>query len=164
MDLTVKPTYLLLGSNIGDRYKYMETALQLLEAMAGKIVTRSALYETDAWGNEDQDAFLNLAARIDTHLSPVDLMDTILEIEKKMGRIRDQRWGPRPIDIDIIFYGSEIISIPDKLIVPHPEMHKRKFVLVPLAEIAGQFIHPVAKRSVEDILLELNDPLEVRRV
>jgi 2-amino-4-hydroxy-6-hydroxymethyldihydropteridine diphosphokinase len=138
--------YLLIGGNIGDRLANLEIARNSIEAKCGPIQNLSAIYETEAWGLKDQAAFYNQALAITTTLSPAHLLETILEIEVSMGRKRLIPLGPRNIDIDIIYYNQEIIET-EGLIIPHPRLSERNFVLAPLVEIAADFVHPVLKKS-----------------
>jgi len=156
-----KWAYLLLGSNLGDREILLKKALVQLESL-GQVASVSAFYETAAWGKTDQPAFLNCAVKIGCSLTPLALLDGILAIEAALGRVRHEKWGARLMDIDIIFYGQEIIDLPGRLQVPHPQMALRKFVLMPLAEIAPDFWHPVLHKTVQNILDELHDTLPVR--
>ncbi len=158
-----KTAYLLLGSNLGNREKLIAEALALLEARVGEILQISGIYETAAWGKTDQPGFLNLAIEIDTVLDPSQLLEAVLKIESDLGRTRHEKWGSRLIDIDIIFYGEEIINQMEQLQIPHPEMQNRKFVLLPMAEIAPTVIHPVLKKSVSELLDNLEDNLSVLR-
>lgn len=124
-----------LGSNIGDKQAYLDEAVALLNAMPEiSVLSRSSLYRTEPWGMTDQDWFLNACILVETALSATDLLTRCLEVEKHLGRIRDIRWGPRKIDIDVLVYGEEQIDA-DGLTIPHPRMAERAFVLVPLAEI-----------------------------
>jgi len=152
--------YLLLGSNLGDRKKYLSDAVTLLEIHAGKITLKSMLYNTAPWGVTDQDDFLNQAVCVETKLSAQQLLENILYIEEKLGRIRIQKWEARTIDIDILFFNSDIIST-DNLTVPHPFLHQRRFALLPLSEIEGNFIHPVLKKSVKILLADCDQNLVV---
>ena len=156
-------TYLLLGSNLGDRELYLENALKLIQEKVGNIFVRSAIYETAAWGKTDQPGFLNLAVGVETLLTPTALLEAVLSIEKLLGRIRHEKWGSRLIDIDIILYGDQVIKIGDELQVPHVEMQHRKFVMQPLAEIAPDVIHPILGQSVSEILESLTDSLSVSK-
>ena len=163
MGLDLNKAYLLLGSNLGKREQYLSKAINAIEKNAGSIFLKSSIYETEAWGKIDQPGFLNLAIGIETSLTPIQLLENVLNIEAVLGRVRHEKWGARMIDIDIIFYENEIIDVENKLVIPHPEMHNRKFVLAPLAEIVPDFIHPVFKISVLQMLKTLCDPLMVAK-
>ncbi|MBD0384578.1 2-amino-4-hydroxy-6-hydroxymethyldihydropteridine diphosphokinase [Paenibacillus sedimenti] len=127
--------YVALGSNIDDRERYLQQAIIELNEHAGINVTaQSSIYETDPVGYVDQAAFLNMVIEVSTTLPAEELLTTMLAIEKRLGRTRDLRWGPRTIDLDMLLYGEQRLSTPD-LIIPHPRMHERAFVLVPLAEV-----------------------------
>ncbi len=161
MSIEDKKIYLLLGSNLGDREVLLEEAVKMIEKKIGKVFSISSIYETDAWGKTDQPGFLNLALGVQTDLAPIELLNSILKIEKKLGRIRKEKWGARLIDIDVILYGSEIVNLGEKLKIPHIEMQNRKFVLQPLAEIAPNHIHPILKKTILELLENLNDSLIV---
>lgn len=163
MKLDYSRAYLLLGSNLGERRSYLDEALVLIGRLIGEITSKSAVYETEAWGKTDQPGFLNLAVQVRTTLEPVQVLRQALTIEQMLGRVREEKWGARLIDIDVIFYDDEIISIKGELEIPHPEMHKRKFVLVPLAEIAPEFVHPGLNQRIDDLLGKVDDPLVVKR-
>ncbi|MGF1924673.1 MAG: 2-amino-4-hydroxy-6-hydroxymethyldihydropteridine diphosphokinase [Bacteroidia bacterium] len=154
--------YLLLGSNLGDREKMIADAITFINARVGDVLHLSGLYETAAWGNTDQPSFLNLVLAVETVLSPNKLLEAVLKIEADLGRVRHDKWGARLIDIDIIFYGEEVISQPPQLQIPHPEMQRRRFVLLPLAEIASTFVHPIFKKTVANLLEDLSDNLSVQ--
>jgi len=164
MLLDTKIVYLLLGSNLGERDRLIEEAIVSIVNHIGPLKARSSFYETAAWGKEDQPRFLNLALAVETTLSPLEVLECALAIEKELGRVRLEKWGARLIDIDIIFYDDEIIDIPGILQVPHPEMHKRKFVMAPMAEIAGAVEHPVLKKTVAELLQSMPDNLTVLKV
>ena len=153
--------YLLLGSNLGNREKYIADAVNLLHKNVGEILKVSSIYETAAWGKTDQPGFLNIALELSTVLNPLQLLETVLKIEADLGRVRYEKWGERLIDIDIILYGDMVINEVGKLQIPHPEMQYRKFVLLPLAEIAPAVIHPVLKKPISELLVNLDDNLAV---
>lgn len=163
MSLEYKKTYLLLGSNLGDSELLLATAIKMIETEVGKVFAKSAIYETAAWGKTDQPNFLNLALGVETLLSPIELLNAVLAIEKKLGRVRDEKWGARLIDIDVILYGNEVININETLNIPHVEMQNRKFVLQPLAEIAPNYSHPTLKKTILQLLQNLNDSLLVAK-
>lgn len=150
--------YLLIGGNMGDRLANLEMAKLAIHKEIGPILLSSSMYETAAWGKEDQPAFLNQALLIETNLIAHDLMMALLAIEKNMGRIRQEHLGPRTIDLDIIFFNDQIIDT-ENLTIPHPQMQKRNFVLSPLKEIAPNFIHPILKKSITQLLMDCEDPL-----
>ena len=154
--------YLLTGGNLGEREHNLATARKLLAEQIGNIIAASSLYETAAWGNTDQPAFLNQALMIETPLNAKQLIRRILKIEKKMGRVREEKYGPRLIDIDILLFNEEKHNY-QFLKLPHPEMQNRRFALLPLAEIAPEIIHPVLKKTIAELLLECTDELEVKK-
>ncbi len=143
--------YLLIGGNLGDREENLALARDLLKAHTGQITAASGLYSTAAWGKTDQPDFLNQALEIQTGLNARQLIRRILKIEKQMGRIRSEKYGPRLIDIDILLFNEEIHDI-RFLKVPHPELPNRRFALVPLAEIAPEAIHPTSGKKVKELL------------
>jgi len=154
--------YLLTGGNMGNREKNLARAKKLISEQAGKVTRASALYETAAWGKTDQPSFYNQALELETTLPPKDLLKLLLEIEKKLGRQRDEKYGPRTIDIDILLYGDQIFNDP-QLRIPHPELQNRRFALTPLAEIGPGLVHPVFKKSITELLAICSDTLEVTR-
>jgi 2-amino-4-hydroxy-6-hydroxymethyldihydropteridine diphosphokinase len=152
--------FLSIGSNMGNRKEYLLTAQALIDRHIGKIAKKSHLYETQPWGKKDQDAFLNMMVMANTTLDPRGLLEAITQIERELGRERQERWGPRVADIDIIFYGKRVIR--DKgLEIPHPEMHNRAFVLVPMLEIAPEFEHPILGKNMDDLFAACTDLSEV---
>ncbi len=155
--------YLCLGSNSGNRLQFIEQAISLLNLAENiKIIRSTALYETEPWGVKNQNWFLNIIVEIKTDLSPQDLLLKCMSIEKTLGRNRDkeQRWGERTIDIDIILYNKDVVNT-DMLTIPHPRMHQRAFVLVPLLELIPDFIHPVLNKTISDLYDELDNVEEV---
>ena len=155
--------YLLTGGNLGNRLDNLYKASDYIEQYCGKIVRRSSVYETAAWGLKEQPDFYNQALQLETLLSAHKLIEQLLFIENKMGRKREIKMGPRTIDIDILFFNNDIINEP-KLIIPHPRMQDRRFVLMPLAEIASVFIHPVIHKTVAQLLKECTDELNVYKI
>lgn len=155
--------FLLIGGNIGDRLHNLNQAITGLSAACGPVIQQSAVYETAAWGNTDQAAFLNQALVLSTSLTAPELISTILSIEEEMGRRRLEKFGPRVIDIDILFFNDEIMNEPN-LTIPHPQLQNRRFVLVPLHEIAPALVHPVLHKTIEQLLAECPDELEVRKM
>ncbi|MCK6617703.1 MAG: 2-amino-4-hydroxy-6-hydroxymethyldihydropteridine diphosphokinase [Cyclobacteriaceae bacterium] len=156
--------YLLLGSNLGNRLENLEKARQHISRHAGKIVTASSVYETAPWGNENQGMFYNQVVEIGTKLLPMVLLTNTLVIENVLGRIRsNNKFGPRVIDIDLLFYNDEVINSA-VLTLPHPALHKRRFTLEPLAEIAPDLMHPVLGKTVSELLAECPDNLPVTRI
>jgi 2-amino-4-hydroxy-6-hydroxymethyldihydropteridine diphosphokinase len=154
--------YLLTGGNLGNRAQNLARAKQYIAEECGTIVRSSALYETAAWGKTDQPAFLNQVLFLQTPMTPAHLIHKLLNIEQRMGRLREEKNGPRTIDIDILFFNDAIIHEPH-LVIPHPRMQDRRFVLVPLNEIASEWVHPVFKKTVQQLLTECQDHLPVRR-
>ncbi len=153
--------YLLLGSNMGQSKSLLSIAADHIQQKAGPILLKSAIYESEAWGKEDQDPFLNQVLLIESSLSASHLLHSLLQIELQMGRTRSIKWGARIIDIDILFYEEQQIQL-DTLTIPHPAIADRRFTLVPLHEIAPDFIHPVHHKSIKTLLLECQDPLMVK--
>ncbi|MFC5269728.1 2-amino-4-hydroxy-6-hydroxymethyldihydropteridine diphosphokinase [Adhaeribacter terreus] len=151
--------FLLLGSNIGDRLAFLDLAISSLKKSAGEIKNLSSVYETAAWGNTEQQAFLNQVLELQTSLLPEQLLAQIYQIEKAAGRIRTEHWGPRELDIDILFFGDQRVNLPN-LSVPHPQLHLRRFTLLPLAEIAPDLVHPTLRKSVYELLQSCPDKLE----
>ena len=154
--------YLLIGGNLGNREANLARAREWIGEQCGTLGTVSALYETAAWGREDQPAFLNQALLLLTTLTPRQLIRRVLKIEKQMGRVREEKYGPRLIDIDILLYDDEIHDYP-LLQLPHPEMQRRRFALLPLAEIAPQQVHPVLQQTIAELLAVCPDPLAVKK-
>lgn len=153
--------YLLIGGNLGNRIENLAIARSFIDAELGKIIKSSSVYETAAWGQTEQPEFLNQVLLIKTKLTAAKLMQLILSIENKMGRIRSQKNASRIIDIDILFFNDEIINQAN-LTIPHTEIQDRKFALIPLSEIAADMVHPVFKQSIKNLLSTTKDKLEVK--
>lgn len=154
--------YLLLGSNLGNRRVHLCNAEEAIKRAAGKILRSSDVFESPAWGFDDPRAFLNQALKLETPMEAYPLLKTILDIESKLGRERSTNtYKARNIDIDILFYDDIIINQQD-LIIPHPRLHLRRFVLEPLSSIAGDYIHPSLKKSVNELLECCPDDSEVK--
>ena len=154
--------HLLIGGNLGDRKENLLTAISLINEQCGSLTRSSSVYETEAWGNTDQPTFLNQALEISTSLNARQLMRKILKIEKEMGRVREEKLGPRIIDVDILLFENEIHDL-RFLKIPHPELQNRRFVLVPLAEIDPTLQHPVFKKTIAELLEECPDLLNVKK-
>ena len=155
--------YLILGSNIGDRQACIESAKRLISADAGAILSFSDMYETEPWGFVHENLFLNQVIAVETNLNPFELLAALKKIEISLGRIRHkERYTARTIDIDILFYDDVVISTPE-LTIPHAEIANRRFVLEPLAELAPEFIHPLLKMAVKELLAGCDDECGVRK-
>jgi 2-amino-4-hydroxy-6-hydroxymethyldihydropteridine diphosphokinase len=155
--------YLLTGSNIGDSLGHLNQAIRFIQNQVGRIVQQSSVYKTEPWGNKNQQDFLNQVLAVETNLTAGEVLHSILSIEHEMGRNRHQKWEPRIIDIDILFYGSEIMNDPN-LVIPHPLLHERKFTLLPLNEIAPLWVHPVFNQTIEHLLQICQDMGKVEKV
>ncbi len=146
--------YLALGTNLGDRLGNLRSAVQALPPDV-IVLAESKIYETPPWGYADQPAFLNMAIKAETSLEPGALLKRLKELELRLGRKRTFRYGPRQIDIDILLYDGLVLNSPD-LVVPHPHLHERAFVLVPLADLAPDLLHPVLRRTIRDLLADVD--------
>lgn len=153
--------FLILGSNEGNRLEQLSLARNEISLQIGAILLASPIYETAAWGNEDLPAHLNQVIQVETTLDPLSILEIILSIEQKLGRVRYEKWGMRLIDIDILFYNHDIITLPS-LIIPHPQIQHRRFTLVPLHAIAAEYVHPVLDQSISNLLFQCEDPLIVK--
>lgn len=153
--------FLLLGSNLADRFLMLSKARDYIQKLVGEIKTESHIYESAPWGFKSEKAFLNQILIIDTLLNPTEILEMIKLIEKEMGRVKtSDNYESRIIDIDILFYNNEIIELPN-LVIPHPQLHKRRFTLVPLAEIEPLFHHPILKKTMQNLLNDCDDNSEV---
>jgi 2-amino-4-hydroxy-6-hydroxymethyldihydropteridine diphosphokinase len=142
--------YLALGSNLGDRFTALQAAIAALPP-AVHVLARSRVFETPPWGYTRQSPFLNMVLKGQTSLTPLDLLKTLKKLETSLGRVASRRWGPRRIDIDILFYDRLILKTP-ALTIPHPRLQERSFVLVPLADLAPGLLHPALKKTVKQLL------------
>ena len=159
----MKRIFLLLGGNLGDRQHYLAEAIRLISSEIAPVLLKSSVYETQSWGKTDAPDYLNQVVMVRTYMSAQNILKKILEIEQQLGRRREEKWGSRTIDIDILFYGQEIVSTPN-LVIPHPELQNRRFTLEPLAEIAPEYVHPIIKKSILTLKNELNDNLVVKKL
>lgn len=153
--------YLLLGTNLGDRMANLQRAKELMMTKMITVMRESSVYETAAWGIEDQPSFLNQVVQIDFNRPPARLLELLLEIEQQMGRIREEKWGSRLIDIDILYFKGQIVDSKE-LKIPHPEIQNRRFTLLPLVELAPDLQHPILKNTQEELLGQTPDQLEVK--
>jgi 2-amino-4-hydroxy-6-hydroxymethyldihydropteridine diphosphokinase len=157
---SMNQAYLLIGGNLGNREQNMARARQEIETRAGLIIEASSLYQTGAWGKTDQPDFLNQVLKIETSLDAPELLEQLLTAEQTMGRFRNEKYGPRIIDMDILFFNNDIINTAS-LQVPHPRLQERRFALIPMAEIAGEKIHPLLGISINQLLVLCPDHLPV---
>ncbi|WP_375560684.1 2-amino-4-hydroxy-6-hydroxymethyldihydropteridine diphosphokinase [Bernardetia sp. OM2101] len=169
--MTTKTVFLLLGGNLGDRENTILEAKKSISLQIGSIEKESSLYQTAAWGVENQPSFLNQVIEVSSFLSAQEILIQIEDIEKKLGRKRYQKWYARTIDVDILYYENEILEEEENtenrtnnLKVPHPFLHERRFTLVPLVEIAPNFVHPVLQKTNEQLLEVCLDKLPVEQL
>jgi len=156
--------YLLLGGNLGDKKLVFEKATKFLKENVGAILQQSHIYETEPWGFESSDLFWNQVLELVTSLSPEEVLWQTQHIELELGRVRKERqYDSRIIDIDILFYGEEIVQVPN-LVIPHPRIQERNFALVPLNEIAPELKHPILQKNIGQLLAECTDLLHVEKV
>lgn len=156
-------TYLLTGGNVGEREENLSEARRMIEKYCGNITMVSSIYKTEAWGTIAQPKYLNQAVKVETSLNPSELLKELLDIEKKMGRVREQKYGPRKIDIDILLFNQVVLRNPG-LTIPHPELQNRRFALQCLNDIAAMEVHPVFNVTIHQLLQECTDTLEVHRL
>ena len=161
--MTSESAFVLLGSNLGDRELLVNQACKMIGERCGEIVAKSRLYESEPWGFQSEHWFLNQVVKIETSLSPDALMRTLLQIENELGRDRSVQhngYVSRPMDLDIIYFGQQIIDT-QLVIVPHPRLHQRRFTLLPLCDVAPDFVHPIMKKNNLQLLDECRDVGEV---
>lgn len=156
----IHKVFLLTGGNLGNRIANLDAAARLIEQHIGSVGKASNYYETEAWGQVVQPPYINQALEVSTALNPMDVLHKIWEIEAALGRQRRNKWEARTLDIDILFYDHLIIDRPE-LKVPHPLLHKRNFVLIPMLEIAPYKRHPLFRKTIEELYQESDDSLEV---
>lgn len=152
--------HLILGSNLGDREAQLNNARKLIIQQVGNIEAESAIYETQPWGHEDQPWFLNKAIATSSPLEPSLMLYTIKKIEKETGRLPGEKWHERHIDIDILL-AEDVVLDEENLVIPHPLLHLRNFVLIPLMEIGAKLVHPVLGKTIEELYVECRDTGEV---
>jgi 2-amino-4-hydroxy-6-hydroxymethyldihydropteridine diphosphokinase len=152
-----------LGSNQGDRMSFLKRGLELIEEQVGQILTCSSIYETEAWGYKEQPAFFNMALKAKTLLSPFEVLTACQKIEADIGRNKNLHWGPRNIDIDVLYINDLVINT-KRLLIPHPYLHIRNFVLYPLLEVDNERIHPIFGCSNQDLLNQSPDNLVVQKL
>lgn len=150
--------YLLLGTNLGDRFSNLQKAISLLRQKDIHPIKISSVYESEPWGIIDQPMFYNIVLKVESSLEPTHLLQVCLDTESDMGRLRIKKWGERIIDIDILYYEDEIVDQPD-LIIPHPGIIVRRFTLVPLNELAPDMLHPITKKTNRELLETCKDPM-----
>ncbi|MEO6169199.1 MAG: 2-amino-4-hydroxy-6-hydroxymethyldihydropteridine diphosphokinase [Chitinophagales bacterium] len=155
--------YLLLGTNVGDRQQHLQHGLEKIKTTAGDFQQVSSVYETEPWGVVNQDDYLNMVVEIKTFFSPEELFKQLKAIETAEGRTDATKYAPRTLDIDVLFY-DDLVLESEYLIIPHPRLHLRRFVLKPLEEIAASLIHPLLGKSIRELLKECGDYKNVRRV
>ncbi len=156
--------YLLLGGNLGDRFNNLSNARNKIEDEIGKITKESSIYETVSWGFESENDFLNQVLIVETDYNSLQILEKCHEIENHLGRVREsEQYASRTMDIDILFYNDEIIDLPE-LTIPHKQLHKRRFTLEPLVEIAPEYVHPRLKKSIYQLLLECDDNSKLKRL
>ena len=160
---TMKNIYLGIGSSLGKREENLYRAINYIAELIGPPEAISSIYETEPWGFRSDDLFLNIVAKVESQLPPHELLEATMLIERKMGRVRgDDKYSSRNIDIDILLMDNHLVNEPD-LVIPHPRMHLRKFVLLPLNELSNDIFHPVLKKNAKTLLEECKDESMIRK-
>lgn len=159
----MQTVYLLLGSNLGDRKTYLKEALQQLEENVGTVTRTSSVYETQSWGVAGLPDYLNQVVEMETLFLPDKILEKTQKIEEILQRERTKKWDSRTIDIDVLFYGREIIDLP-QLKIPHPQIQNRLFTLVPLNELIPNFVHPALNKTIDELRQEVGDELLVKKI
>jgi 2-amino-4-hydroxy-6-hydroxymethyldihydropteridine diphosphokinase len=155
--------FLLLGSNLGDRKEFLQQAIMHISFDISPDIRISSVYETESWGKTDEPDYLNMVIEVKTNLPAQTILERILNIEKVMGRVREEKWGSRTIDIDILYFNTDVINEPG-LHVPHPQLQNRRFTLEPLVELAPDFMHPILNKTNLQLKNELHDSLIVKKL
>jgi 2-amino-4-hydroxy-6-hydroxymethyldihydropteridine diphosphokinase len=155
--------YLGIGGNMGDRWQALQLSIDWIHRCIGAIIIQSSVYETKAWGETNQNNFYNQVVYLETKMGALPLLSACQQIEQEMGRIKSKKWGERMIDIDILFFNEDIFN-DVHCTIPHPYLHLRKFVLIPLQEIAPTFMHPLLNKNINELLQNCTDDLDVKIV
>jgi 2-amino-4-hydroxy-6-hydroxymethyldihydropteridine diphosphokinase len=161
--MKAKKVFISLGSNLGDRLQFLRNALDQIGLRLGKVIRESKVYEAAAWGHTKLPNFYNQVIELETELSPTQLLQGCLDIEKSLGRERSILWGERTIDLDILLFDGRSVQS-ENLNIPHPYLHLRNFVLVPLCEIAPDLIHPTLELTIQQLLDRCADKLEIKAI
>ncbi|WP_419800966.1 2-amino-4-hydroxy-6-hydroxymethyldihydropteridine diphosphokinase [Mucilaginibacter sp.] len=159
----MQTVYFLLGSNLGDKKTYLKEALLQLEKNVGRTIRTSSIYETQSWGVTGQPDYLNQVVEMETLFLPDKILEKTQKIENFLHRERTKKWGSRTIDIDVLFFGKEIIDLP-QLKIPHPQIQHRLFTLVPLNELIPDFVHPILNKTIQELRQEVGDGLLVKKI
>jgi 2-amino-4-hydroxy-6-hydroxymethyldihydropteridine diphosphokinase len=162
----MEKVYLCLGGNIGDTRNYLQNAVAMIGRRIGRVVSQSAVYQSEPWGFKAEEWFLNRVIVLETEMNPEPLLEALLEIERELGRVRHpeiQGYTSRTADLDILYYGNRIV-LTDILTIPHPRLHQRRFALLPLCEVAPQLVHPAFNFTQTELLRRCHDFSEVRKI
>lgn len=160
--MAIRKLYIGLGSNLGDRLQYLTLAKTQIALKFNHVLLSSSVYETEPWGLKEQGPFLNQVILLETELHPLKILNLLVEIEQSLGRVRLVKYGPRTIDLDILLLGNLYFRNAN-LLIPHPQMHKRRFVLEPLSELDSEIIHPLFSTTIKQLLNECEDPSQLTK-